>query len=395
MILDGSPRISKPYLTKLVFLIPSLDKGGAERQLVELVKGIDKSRFALFVVTFYDGGELRSELENLDGVHVSSLRKSGGSNVFWSFSRLWTEARKIQPDVMIGYMSLSSILCLLIGRVVGARVFWSLRSSEVDYERYGWGMRWSFKLAAKLSRFADVIIVNSVAGGNYHRAKGYYEKRMITIPNGIDTNRFRPIPGAGCPIRAQWGIGKNDTVIGLVGRIDVMKDHPTFLRAAAQLAPDHPNVTFLCVGGGSRAYEAELRALGSSLGLGDRLIWVGAQDDMLSVYNALDLLTSSSSGEGFSNVIGEAMACGVPCVVTDVGDSALIVGETGMIVRPRDPAALSDALRSWMSMEDGECTQRRKQARARIEREFDLQAMVTKTEAVLQGALLPGLPTGY
>ena len=152
---------------------------------------------------------------------------------------------------------------------------------------------------------------------------------MAVIPNGIDTSRFREMPGSGARLRALWGVRDDQILIGLVGRLDYMKDHPTFLRAAAKLTHHNDSVRFVCVGGGPISYAAQLKDLSSELGLHDRIVWAGDQDDMPSVYSALDLLVSSSSGEGFSNVIGEAMACGVPCVVTDVGDSALIVGETG------------------------------------------------------------------
>jgi len=134
-----------------------------------------------------------------------------------------------------------------------------------------------------------------------------------------------------------------------------------------------------------------LREMGENLGLGNRLIWAGAyaSRDMPAVYNALDVLTSSSYGEGFPNVIGEAMACGVPCVVTDVGDSALIVGETGIVVPPRDADALTQAWRRWLAFTDTERLARGVQARIRIEQEFGLSNMVAKTEAALQGLLKP------
>jgi len=123
--------------------------------------------------------------------------------------------------------------------------------------------------------------------------------------------------------------------------------------------------------------------LGESLGITERLIWAGTFSDLLTVYNALDLLVSSSTSEGFSNVIGEAMACGVPCVVTDVGDSALIVGDTGNIVPPGDSHALAQALRSWLRLSKRERHAKGLQARVRIEREFNTHAMVMKTEAAL------------
>src|SRR5262249_37999795 len=147
-------------------------------------------------------------------------------------------------------------------------------------------------------------------------------------------------PEHGRRVRAAWGL-VGEPLIGLVGRVEATKDYPTFLKAAARLSAARPDVRFVCVGEGSAAHAAELRALAQSLHVEGSVIWAGIRHDMPAVYNALDVLTSASVGESFSNVIAEAMACGVPCVVTHVGNSPSIVGETGLIVAPGDPDALA------------------------------------------------------
>jgi glycosyltransferase involved in cell wall biosynthesis len=379
---------------KLLFLIPALDLGGAERQLIELIKCLDKAHFDVSLVTLYDGGKLRPEAEQIDGVKLFSLRKNGRRNIFLVLFRLWRIVREVQPHIVCGYMNLASNLCLPIGRIVGAKVVWSLRASNVDYMRYGRAMAWTFKMGAWLSRFADLIIVNSQAGKFYHVDCRYCNNHMIVIPNGIDTKRYYPAPDVGESLRVQWGVEKNENVIGLVGRLETLKDHPTFLRAAAEVARDQKNVRFVCVGNGVANYATELRNLGESLGLGERLIWTGALSDLPVVFNALDLLVSSSSSEGFSNVIGEAMACGVPCVVTDVGDSALIVGSTGDVVPPRDPMALAQVLRKWLRFSRIERQAKGLEARDRIERNFNLIIMVRKTEEAFQNVLTHSSPVG-
>jgi glycosyltransferase involved in cell wall biosynthesis len=378
----------------VLFLIPALELGGAERQLIELIKCLDKDRFAINVVTLYDGGKLRPEVEQIDGVKLFSLWKNGRWDIFPVLFRLWRIVRQVQPHIMCGYMNLASNLCLPIGRVVGAKVVWSLRASNVDYTRYGWAMAWTFKMGAWLSRFADLIIVNSQAGKSYHVDCRYCDTHMIVIPNGIDTKRYYPAPEAGESLRMQWGVAKNENVVGLVGRLETSKDHPTFIRAAAEVARERMNVRFVCVGNGAANYATELRNLAESLGLAERLIWAGALSDLPAVYNALNLLVSSSSSEGFSNVIGEAMACGVPCVVTDVGDSALIVGPTGDVVHPRDPAALAQVLRKWLRFSPSERRMKGLQARGRIELHFNLITMVRKTEEAFQDVLTHSSPVG-
>lgn len=199
--------IGNDEITRAMFLIPSLERGGAERQLVELVRRIDKTRFAATVVTFYDGGALRPAIESNSGITCISLKRNGRGDVLPFLWRLWRTARKARPHIMVGYLNLPSVLCLFVGRIVHAKVVWSLRASSVDYDWYGWSVRLSSYLSARLSRFADLIILNSNRGKDYHLANGYDDLHMLVIPNGIDTDRFRPMPEAGQRLRAQWGIG--------------------------------------------------------------------------------------------------------------------------------------------------------------------------------------------
>ena len=179
-------------------------------------------------------------------------------------------------------------------------------------------------------------------------AKGYRCQRHIVIHNGMDVGQFRPDPEARVRVRTELAIPRNETLIGLVGRLDPVKGHPVFLETAALLARERADVRFVCVGDGPEPYRSRLQRLGQELGLTDRLIWAGSRQDMPAVYNALDIVCSPSYSEGFSLVIGEAMACGVPCVVTDVGDPAKIVGDTGVVVPPGDLQALAVGLRTML-----------------------------------------------
>jgi glycosyltransferase involved in cell wall biosynthesis len=370
----------------IFFLIRSLHPGGAERQLIELAKGLDKARFHVTVATFYDGGELDAEIEGIAGITSLSLGKRGRWDVVPFMWRLWRAVLDAQPDILHGYMGVANELCLLLGKLLGRRVVWGLRASNMDFSRYDRMSSWVFKVGAWLSRFPDLIIVNSEAGRAHHMTHGYCGAHMIVIPNGIDTKRYFPDPHAGRCVRAEWGVADDETLIGLVGRLDPMKDHPTFLRAAGLLVQERADVRFVCVGDGSGLYQGELLALSQSLGLGRQLIWAGLRHDMPAVYNALDILTSSSYGEGFSNVIGEAMACGVPCVVTDVGDSARIVGETGMVVPPGDPEALAVAWRGLLKLPEDQRVMLTRAACERIKRNFRVSYLINKTEATLTSA---------
>lgn len=327
---------------KIVFLIRSLYCGGQERQLILLSKGLSECGHDVVIATFYSGGPLENDLWNTK-VRVRPLNKWGRWDVFGFLSRLIKVVREERPDVLHGYLFTPNLIVTILKLFFPTmRVVWGIRCSNLDFD--DWLARLSFKVNCWLSRFPDAIIANSHAGRDHHVAFGFPAEKTVVIPNGIDTERFRPDPVARQQVRSEWGISEHEKLIGLVGRLDPMKDHPTFLKAAALVANKQNDVQFVCVGGGPHGYLATLQTLAKRLGLEERLRWVGAREDMPAVYNALDIAVSSSYTEGLSNVIGEAMACGVPCVVTDVGDSAWVVGDTGEVVPPKDPVALKNAI---------------------------------------------------
>jgi glycosyltransferase involved in cell wall biosynthesis len=174
--------------------------------------------------------------------------------------------------------------------------------------------------------------------------------------------------------------------VGVVARLDPMKDHETFLRAAALVHAARPDVRFVCVGDGQPGYRRRLLECSRELGLESVVRWTGTDRRITAVMSAIDVLCSSSAfGEGFSNVVGEAMACGTPCVVTDVGDSARIVGDTGPVVPPRSPERLASALLSVLAIDGNARRERGVSARRRVEDRFSVGAMCASTRAALAG----------
>jgi glycosyltransferase involved in cell wall biosynthesis len=379
------PRREQGLVTRLFILIRSLEVGGAERQLVMLLRGLDKSRFDVTVATLYDGGAFRPEIEAIAGVRLLSLGKRGRWDVVPALRRLWMAARDSRPDILLGYMSPGNELCLLLGKLLGTRVVWCLRSSYVDFSLYDWLPSFFFRLSAMLSRGPDLIIANSEAGRRSHQEEGFHGERMIVIRNGIDTSRYRRDPDAGARVRSEWGIEKGTRLVGVVARLDPMKDHGTFLRAASRLAARKDDVRFVCVGGGAEAYAASLRALADAERV--PVLWVGQRTNMPAVFSALDLACCSSSGEGFPNAIAEAMSCGVPCVSTDAGDLPHLVGTTGVIVPRCHPAALADGLATMLARLDQDEAACREVARTRVVSEFGVDKLAERTSAALLGIL--------
>ena len=371
-----------------LFLIRSLDRGGAQRQIITLAKGLPKDRFAVTVITFYDGGALWSELQGAPGVRLLSLHKRGRWDTVAFLGRMWRTIKQERPQLIHGYEEFANLLGLVAGYLLGARVIWGIRGSDRDFARYDWAHHSLATLGAWYSRFADAIIANSHAGRGYHVVQGYADRRMVVIPNGIDTERFRPHPDAGRRVRHSWAIDEPTTLIGLVARLDPMKDHPTFLRAAALLAANYPDVYFVCIGDGPAHYAAALRQLADELALSSRLRWVGDQDEMPAIYSALDMATSSSAfGEGFSNALGEALACGIPVVATDVGDAAVIIRDARRIVPPRDPHALAASWADVLGLSPAERHARAVADRERILAEYSCAALVARTSAVFDRVL--------
>jgi glycosyltransferase involved in cell wall biosynthesis len=368
---------------KVMFLIPALVYGGAERQLVVLAKGLHARGHRVVVAPFYSGGPLEQELLEA-GVRIRPLQKRGRWDLLPFLFRLARVMREERPEILHSYLT-DLVTVPLKPWFPSTKIVWGIRSSNRDLSRFDWFTRTSYKLTFRLSRFADAVIANSRVGGNDHIAQGYSRAKVVVIPNGIDTQRFRPDPEARRHVRSEWGIQDHEQVIGIVGRLDSVKDHPTFLQAASLLAQERKHLRFVCVGEGPVEYRDSLHQLTRSFKLTEHVIWSDGRSDMPAVFTALDLLVSSSISEGFSNVIAEAMACGVPCVATNVGDSAWLMGNIGEVVPLRNPDALKNAMRKLLDRRP----QTPAQIRRRIVEQFSVEKLVAGTEQALL-ALLQG-----
>lgn len=372
---------------KIVFLARSLGLGGAERQLVELAKGLHRRGHDVSVAVFYSGHPLDADLERA-GVPLHDLGKRGRWDVAGFAARLLRLLRTERPGILHSYLSVPNMLAAISAPLLpSTAIVWGVRASNLSVEHYDWLTRLTERAGVLLARSADRILVNSAAGFAHHVRLGYPESRMRVIENGIDTDRFVRDALRGTAMRANWGISTDQVLIGLVGRLDPMKGHRSFLEAASRIAATTERVRFVCVGSGKPEFAAALRRDAARLGLAERLVWQEALPDPVPVYSALDCLCSASTfGEGFPNVVAEAMACEVPCVVTDVGDSARIVRCPRYIARPGDAPSLFRAIVDLVAdLDSGRLD--RKALRRRILEEFSLESLVNRTESALVEAL--------
>lgn len=367
---------------KILFLIRSLNRGGAERQLIELCIGLSSQGHQIKVLLFYSGGPLERELRNAS-IPIVYLNKRGRWDILGFFYRLTKQVAKEKPDILHGYLDTANILCSILKFIFPEfKIVWGVRASNMELVHYDWLSRIQFKIECKLAQWTDLIISNSFAGRNYVVKNGYPPKKIRVIHNGIDIEKYHPDKESGKLLRKEWGVNEQQYLIGLVGRLDPMKDHPTFLKAAQLLYLQRDDVRFVCIGDGPESYKKTLFNMCKDLGLEKSVVWAGALDDMCQVYNALDIATSSSSfGEGFSNVIAEAMSCGIPCVATDVGDSAIIVGDTGEIVPPLSEEKICEG---WKHILHDDLGYNSSKIRSRIENNFNCANLTAKTLVALE-----------
>jgi glycosyltransferase involved in cell wall biosynthesis len=361
-------------LPSLVLLIRDLGFGGAQRQLVTLAKGLHLTHFQITVVSFY-GGPLASDLESAGIPHLS-IGKKHRWDLLGFIARLARTLRSLKPDFIHSFLAESNLMALLMKPLCGfPKVIWGIRDSESDAHQWGLLGKASFRLNCLLSPFADQIIANSETGRRWYQNHGFPkdDTRFEVIPNGIDTARFIPQPE----------LTPQDTVLGIIGRLNPMKDHPTFIRAAALVHQTHPHVRFQIIGDGPANYLAELQTQAQNL----PITFHPACTDPENTYPTLTALISSSAyGEGFSNVLGEALACGTPAIATNVGDAALVLGHTGFLAPPRNPAALAASIRQFLDLPPETRTTLPQRCRQHIEQNFTLPHLHTRTAKAIQSS---------
>lgn len=362
----------------ILFLIRSLEVGGAERQCALTASLLKEKGHSVTVMVLYGGGAMEKELLSKN-VRIISLNKKGRWDVIGFLFRFFKEVKKLKPDIVQSFLVVSNLLSLLLKiRFPRIKIIWGLRASNMELNKYDWLNSFTGGLEKLFSDYPHHIIVNSYAGYLFAKSKGYPAHKMTVISNGIDVARFCPDEKSRIEMRQFWKISPEELLIGMVGRWDPMKDHLNFFSAAKILLNKYPHCKFICLGGGSEVYGEYLKKHPSALALGNRLIWEEKQEDMPKVYNAFDLLCQTSEyGEGFSNVIAEAMASGCPVVATDVGDSAFIVGEDASVVPPKDPEAFAEACLRILSRKSDA-----RLIREKIVSRFSVEALVNKTMEV-------------
>ncbi|MCF8111441.1 MAG: glycosyltransferase [Desulfobacteraceae bacterium] len=382
---------------EIMHIITGLSTGGAETMLYKLFSGIDKSRFQCRVVSLTDKGPLTNQIKDL-GIPVTALNMPRGIPApkgLWKLIRL---IRRGRPAIVQTWMYHSDLIGAIAGRI-GSRapIIWNIRHSNLDPRANKKTTILTARACALFSgRLPEKIICCSESSRRIHAGIGYEKSKMTVIPNGFNLEAFRPDKEARLSVRKELGISKDALLLGMVARFDPQKDHATFVRAAKTLTDWGTKAYFLLCGKDVDRDNPMLCKWIRDAGLSERFFLLGPRTDIPRLTVALDLACLSSAfGEGFPNILGEAMACEVPCVATDTGDSAAIVGDTGRIVPPKDPHAFAGACKELLDSDFETRAQLGFKARKRIEKHFELSKIINKYEALYQEIMTERPKTGF
>jgi glycosyltransferase involved in cell wall biosynthesis len=374
---------------KIIYVITGLPTGGAEMMLYKLLSKINQERFEPIVVSLMDRGTLGDRIEAL-GIPVHTIGMNRGIPMPVDVWRLVSLIYQLKPDVIQGWMYHGNLAAQFASFLSRNKipVLWSIHYSIDSLESDKKMTVAIIKFGAYISHIPKQILFVSQNSKLQHEALGYSSAHSCIIPNGFDTLLFSPSLTDRIDVRSELSLPEESLLIGLICRYHPMKDHANFIQAAALLLKEYPNANFLMIGQGVDRDNPTLSKLIKESGVGDRISLLGERKDIPHLIASLDIFTSASAyGEAFPLVVGEAMSCGIPCVVTDVGDSGWIVGDTGRVVAPRNPRMLADAWKELIALGEEGRNILGKAARSRITEDFSLNSVVAKYELAYEKIL--------
>ena len=379
----GAVSVAAPPSLRVMHVISGLLHGGAETVLFRLATA-PGGTVRHTVVSMRGEGVMGARLREA-GVEVICLDMQGWTGNVHGLWRLYRLLRERRPDVVQTWMYHADLIAGLVARLAGIRaVAWGVRNSGVSLGESSRSSRIAAWACARVSAWVPgVIVACARKAAEVHRAWGYRADRVLVVPNGYDLDVWHPDAAGVAELRARWGVPEGAPLLGSVARWNPLKDHENLLAALALSVRTHPDLRCVLIGLGMSRDNADLIAMARHYGLLDHLIFLGRRDDVPVLMRALDIHVLSSKAEGFPNVVSEAMASGVACVVTDVGDAADIVGEHGWVVPPGDASALAGAIdQAVEAVRDPQWPARRDAARASVERRYSLRTMVDRYETV-------------
>jgi glycosyltransferase involved in cell wall biosynthesis len=366
---------------KIIHIITSLNVGGAEQALKRLLLTTPDAQRNTLVISLKNLGKIGEGLQSR-GFEVVALNMRSFLAFPVGIFRLYRIIRQFQPDIVQTWLYHADLIGGVVAKIAGVKcIIWGIRTTELDS-----GSKltaWIRKLLALLSYVIPAkIVCVAEASRNKHIALGYDTPKMVMIGNGFESEQLQSSPQQRSELRSSVCLKDEDIVIGTLGRLSQEKGQDVFVRSAGMIAQEYSNVRFLMVGRGLEPVDEALMQWINAIGFADRFVLMGERRDVAVVLSAMDIFCLPSRSEGFPNVLGEAMAMGLPCVSTDVGDAGVLLGDTGILVQKDDYEALAVGLKQMLDMSEDERTALGERARLRVQNEFTLEQMRKKFEAV-------------
>lgn len=374
-------------MKKICHITTGVNIGGAEMFLLNLSVKLKSEGYQQTIISLLGEGDLSKKFsdEKIELIHLNLSRYPW---TWWRLFKLPSLLRKESSDIIQTWLYHADIVGGIASLFVKSDLIWNVRQTDISTKNNKKEIILLARFAAYLSNYLPKkIICCSEKAKDSHIQLGYDEHKIVVIPNGCDTTVYSRKPQERKTIRGSLNIGENDIVVGRFGRFDIQKDYRNFVAAAELILSNNKNVWFLMAGENITNKNYELQSWISATGNADRFILLGKRQDLPELYQAIDIMVSSSLGEGFPNVVAEAMACEIPCVVTDVGESGRLVGLTGLIVPKEDKNKLAKACMELINLESEQRGRLGAEARARIVEDFSIERSTSEYSQLYSSAL--------
>jgi len=363
---------------KVAHISTSLETGGAEVQLLRLLTGLDKNKFELMVISLHNETYLADQIREL-GLPVHSIQlKKNPFNLRKAYSLL----KEFNPDVIHGTMYEGGVVGTLFNKFLPKKppVIWTVHEGLEHYRKEPLRKQIQLRLWSLISNLPDCMMYVSHLNCKQHLDWGFKNRKALVLTNGVNTNTFKQNPKARKKIRESLNISDDTFVIGITARFHPVKNHVGFLTAAGLVHKTNPDVHFVMVGTDIDENNETLTQLIKEFDLENHVHMLGNRDDIPDIVNAYDVASLTSIGEAFPLTLGEAMATGVPCVATNVGDNEFIIADTGRIVPVNDEQALANAWQELAEMDKNEFKLLGEAALQRTLEKFTLEKQVKAHE---------------
>lgn len=361
---------------KIAHIIVGLNNGGAEMMLYKLLKYVNNEKYECSVISMMDEGIMGERIKKL-GIPVYCLNMKRGVPSIRAVIKTLSLCK--DKDIIQTWMYHADLLGFIISKILKKKIIWGIHHSNLEKDKNKKSTLLIAKINSYLSRWADNIISCSIVAKEKHVEYGYCEKKINIIPNGFELDKFKYIENSKKILEKEFPILKNKLIFALVARYEILKDHKTCFEAMKIVKERYSkNFILLLCGTNINKNNLELIKLIKKNNIQKNVLLMDIRDDIPIIMSATDIYISSSSGEGFPNVIGEAMACETPCIVTDVGDSAYIVGNTGEVAIRQMPVQLAEKIISFIK--EKKYLTNRKLCRERVLKKFEINKIVKEYE---------------